>query len=125
MCQGTRRKLLTQIILNWERENLLCIQSLSVLKNRCHIHGLAGHEEKETDPAKIYRPFVVLDVTLLVRNVCLSVDISGRYLPAAIFQKLNKVKYSHFEPSPHSDENHSPVLRYENFVVTKTLRISV
>lgn len=87
MCRGTRKKLLIQIILNREPVNLLCIQSLSLLENRCRIHGLAGHEEKETDLAKTYRLTMVLDVTLLVRNVFLSVDISGRYLPAAIFQK--------------------------------------
>jgi len=81
--------------------------------------------EKEVVPAKIYRPSVVLEVTLLVRNICLSFDISGRYLPAAIFHKLATFIYSHFEPSSHSDENHSPVLRNENFVVTKTLGISV
>jgi len=46
LCQGIRRKLLIQTILNREPENLLCIQSLSLLQNRCRIHGLAGHEKK-------------------------------------------------------------------------------
>jgi len=123
MCQGARRKLPIQIILNRNRKICYVFSFIPVTKQVSYSRPCRSWGRK-IFPAKLYRPSVVLDVTLLVRNICLSVDNSGRNLPAAIFQKLTTVIYSHFEPSSHSEWNHSPVLRNENFVVAKTLRIS-
>jgi len=124
MCQGARRKLPKQIILNRNRK-ICYVFSFIPLTKQVSYSWPCRSWGKEIVTAKIYRPSVVLDVTLLLRNICRSVGISGRYLPAEIFQKLTTVTYSHLEPSSHSYENHSPVLRNENFVVSKTLGISV
>jgi len=122
--QGARRKLPIQIILNRNRKICYVISFIPLTKEVSYSRPCRSWG-KEIVPAKIYRPSVVLEVTLLVRYICLYVDISGRYLPAAIFQKLTTAIYSHFEPSSHSDENHSSVPGNENFVVTKTLEIWV